>query len=451
MPLKTGDNNFGTARWIVSAAYSDGCTHTTIASALASASSGDTIFIRPGTYTENLNLVSGVNLTAYNCDSQTPNVTITGKMTYTAAGTVSISGIRITTNSDNVLSITGANAVNLNYINCSFSFGTTGFSCSNANAVVTLYSCTGNISTTLVKLFDFTGGTIVFYYSNFDNTGVSITASTISAGSFVSRYSRFVCAFTTSGTAAIQMTQSEIALGVISNTTNVTHGGSGTGCFLTNSRFVSGSAICISVGSGATLSIDSNTISSSNTNAVSGLGTISYSGNSFNGSSNIMNTTTQSASFFRPGISLSDHQPSFMAYNNTTLSNVTGDGTTYTMVFGTERYDIGNNYAPATGIFTAPYTGKYLLSTAIQPESLDATVTVGVLQMTTSNNAYMLNRNNIGVIRLGTFACWGGAVSADMDAADTAKVDIAITEGSGKVVDFTASSTVNWFSGILLY
>src|SRR5690242_8473255 len=110
-------NTFTTAKWIVSATASDG-THTTIGAALTSASSGDTIFIRPGTYTENLTLKAGVNLTAYTCDALTPNVTISGTCTFTAAGTVSISGIRLQTNSAALLAVTGSAASIVNLDNC---------------------------------------------------------------------------------------------------------------------------------------------------------------------------------------------------------------------------------------------------------------------------------------------------------------------------------------------
>src|SRR5512135_3481216 len=119
MALKTADNNFGTAKFIVSGAYSDGCTHITIASALTDASSGDTIFIRPGTYTENLTLKAGVNLTAFTGDGSlntTSNVVILGKCTMTTAGTVNISGVQLKTNSDFFLAVTGSanSIVNLN-------------------------------------------------------------------------------------------------------------------------------------------------------------------------------------------------------------------------------------------------------------------------------------------------------------------------------------------------
>jgi len=90
--ISTG--TFCEAKWVVDPTAGQG-THTTIASAITSASSGDTIFIRPGTYTENLTLKAGVNLAAFNGDQNTPNVTIIGNNTLTTAGTVSISNIRL--------------------------------------------------------------------------------------------------------------------------------------------------------------------------------------------------------------------------------------------------------------------------------------------------------------------------------------------------------------------
>ena len=112
-------NTFTTAKWIVSPTASDG-THTTIAAALTAASSGDTIFIRPGIYTENPTLKAGVNLSAYICDAFTPNVTISGKCTFTGSGIVSISGIRLQTNNDFLLAVTGSSASVVKLINCYF-------------------------------------------------------------------------------------------------------------------------------------------------------------------------------------------------------------------------------------------------------------------------------------------------------------------------------------------
>src|SRR5215469_17495644 len=81
---------------------------TTITAAINAAVSGQTIFLRPGTYTENPTLKAGVNLAAFDADATTPNVIINGKCSFSSAGTVSISGIELQTNSDFCLAVSGS-------------------------------------------------------------------------------------------------------------------------------------------------------------------------------------------------------------------------------------------------------------------------------------------------------------------------------------------------------
>lgn len=51
--------------------------------------------------------------------------------------------------------------------------------------------------------------------------------------------------------------------------------------------------------------------------------------------------------------------PCFTAYLDTTVTNVTGDATHYTVLFDNTLVNIGNCYNIATGIFTAPTAGYY--------------------------------------------------------------------------------------------
>ena len=88
-------------------------THSTISAAITSASSGDTIFVRPGTYTENLTLKAGVNITAYQCDASlnaTGRVTIVGNSTLSTAGSVTMTGMQLQTNSAAVITVSGSAA-----------------------------------------------------------------------------------------------------------------------------------------------------------------------------------------------------------------------------------------------------------------------------------------------------------------------------------------------------
>jgi hypothetical protein len=54
-------------------------------------------------------------------------------------------------------------------------------------------------------------------------------------------------------------------------------------------------------------------------------------------------------------------QPSFYARRSTTIPNVTGDSTTYTIIFDTIEHNEGSHYNTTNGIFTVPKTGIYSL------------------------------------------------------------------------------------------
>lgn len=285
-------NNYGPAKFVVSASAANG-THTTIASALAVASSGDNIFIRDGTYTENLTLVAGVNLVAFNGDAITPTVTIVGNCTFTGTGTVSISNIRLQTNSAALLTVSGSNASVVNlfncYLNCSNNTGIT-FSSSSASAMILVNNCYGNLGTTGIGLFAHSSaGNLNIQYSNFSNSGASSTANTVSAGSLNFFYSSLKNPVTASGTAAIGFELSDFN-SAAQNVTVFTAGGSGSQTVL-NCSFSAGTASAISISQ--TLTISQATVDSSNTNAITGAGTINYQDLSFPGTSQTINTTTQ--------------------------------------------------------------------------------------------------------------------------------------------------------------
>lgn len=298
----TSDNNYGVAKWIVDAQAGQG-THTTIAAALTAASSGDTIFIRPGTYTENLTLKAGVNLCSFECDSTTPNVTIVGKATFTATGTVSIAGIQLKTNSDFFLAVTGtlASVVYLNdcLLNVNNNNGIS-FTSSNAAAMINCNNCYGDTGTTGITYFaSSSAGTINFFYCELLNNGASTTASTISAGFVQMFYCTFNVPITSSGTASVNLFYNQHIMS--GNTTALTHGGSGAAHGAVACYFASATASAVSIG--ATFDMYQCCISTSNTNAITGAGTLNYRNLSFVGTSTVkINTTTQVGGTIQGGV-----------------------------------------------------------------------------------------------------------------------------------------------------
>lgn len=268
---------------------------TTIAAALTAAVSGQTIFIRGGTYTENPTLKVGVNLTAFGSNSslnQTGIVVISGTCTLTGAGTVTISGIQLQTNSAALLAVTGsaASIVNLNNcnLNCTNNTGIT-FSSSSASAAINISNCTGDLGTTGIALFSHSSaGTLTFISSNFTNSGGSSTASTASAGGLGMNYSSMRSPITTSGTNGMGTHGLNLDTSA-QNVTALTMGGTGG---LSFDNYASGTASAISVG--GSLGIADCIINSTNTNAITGGGALAYDDLSFTGASKLINTTTQS-------------------------------------------------------------------------------------------------------------------------------------------------------------
>jgi len=291
-------NTFTAAKWIVSPATdpTQG-THTTIAAALTSASSGDTILIRDGTYTENLSLKAGVDLCALGGDQDEPNVTIVGKCTFSSTGTCTISNIRLQTNSDFILAVTGsaASIVNIDEcnLNCTNNTGIS-FTTTNTSALIKINNCTGNLGTTGITYFAHSStGTMNIQNGMFSNTGGSTTPSTCSGGGVLNTNScQFVCAMSLSSSSGGTFSRTAFE---VTNTTVITTSGTVV-LYVEYCRLNSGSAIAINIGSLTTVTCYFCEIGSSHANyAVDGAGTFVFGGIVFSSTQRILNATTQSA------------------------------------------------------------------------------------------------------------------------------------------------------------
>jgi len=284
---------YGVTPLIVATDPSNG-SHVTLASALAVAGAGETVFLRDSVI-EDVTLPANVNIASWQgASASTPS--ITGKITLTVASTNTISGIRLVTNGDNFLAVTGsaASVVNLNncYLDCADASGIT-FSSSSSLSQINIFNCRGNLGTTGIKLFDHTGiGYLLFNLCDFSNSGGSTTSSTCSSGVFDAFRTSFYSPFTLSSTSGSAFEYCEF-ITTAQNVTAVTFNG------VTHSskwcRFSSGTASAISCG-GTTNDFLSCAVASSNTNAITGSGSIGYQGLLFTSTSSTVNTTTQTGS-----------------------------------------------------------------------------------------------------------------------------------------------------------
>lgn len=135
--------------------------------------------------------------------------------------------------------------------------------------------------------------------------------------------------------------------------------------------------------------------------------------------------------------------PGFNAHVSAQIPDVTGNGTEYTVLFNTERFDLSNNFA--AGVFTAPESGKYQLSCAVKVTT-PATATTCVVKIVTTAKEYYIYRGSLANIRDGSgTVTLCGSVLADLALGATARVRITISGVGTDTVDIEANET--WFTG----
>ena len=125
-------------------------------------------------------------------------------------------------------------------------------------------------------------------------------------------------------------------------------------------------------------------------------------------------------------------QPAFLVQPTSVQTNF-NQGQSVTVVFGTEIFDVGANFASNT--FTAPITGRYRFDVSVRVNELSTqdSSTYYYWALGTSNRVYyhLSSVNELGSGNASfTFA---GSVLADMDANDTASITVIMggTSGSG--------------------
>ena len=135
-------------------------------------------------------------------------------------------------------------------------------------------------------------------------------------------------------------------------------------------------------------------------------------------------------------------QPSFMVNQSGALT-VANTHTLFS-TSTTEHWDINSDYNN-TGTFTAPVTGKYLLTMNILWENVSSTSAFEA-RFVTSNRTYSFTRNTIAYAGGGTtyIANWGSCV-ADMDASDTVYV-----QHYGPTAAVHVSTAWSWWQAYLL-
>ena len=137
-------------------------------------------------------------------------------------------------------------------------------------------------------------------------------------------------------------------------------------------------------------------------------------------------------------------QPAFHVQPASLQSNI-AINSNVTVVFDTETYDVGSNFASNT--FTAPITGKYLLCFSLYLQAIDTAANYYEASINSSNRDYFPATidPDFADADFNYFSLTGSSI-VDMDANDTAKIVLRQSLG-------TAQSDINtpsFFSGALI-
>lgn len=149
------------------------------------------------------------------------------------------------------------------------------------------------------------------------------------------------------------------------------------------------------------------------------------------------------------GIFTNSEQPWVMALNSVADTNVTGDGTAYTVIFDSEIKDTQGDYDNTTGIFTAPTTGRYRFNGSVKLTNLGAdTYERGELRLVTSNRTYSIYDVQLDNVKSSANQYqMNFTVVADMGSNDTATLVVEATGGTLSVgVDGDATNAQTWWS-----
>lgn len=139
---------------------------------------------------------------------------------------------------------------------------------------------------------------------------------------------------------------------------------------------------------------------------------------------------------------------SFMANVSTPQANVTGDGTVYTVICDHVTGQLGSNYNNATGVFTAPRTGYYLLTFQLTlvnvgaaHTSLIASITVSSPSMVSQNtyNAFSISEGGVLAISFGNVFF--------MNSGATATCTAQVSNGAKTVEVYGAANGGTLFTG----
>lgn len=285
-------------------------TYTTIQSAVTAASGagGGTVFIRPGTYTENVTLAANVNLVGFSTEgtgslSGTGRTIINGKLLHNTTGNVTIANLTLKTNGTYLLEVSGANDSSIFLENVYFDItdNTAILHSSSGTSEIDIRYSEGEITAPgIAFLTKSSASDFKLYWCDIRNIGATATNSTVSAGQLAVRWSRYYQGITTSGTGFITGLDSQFdnfGAAVVP----LTLAGTGTNDSFKNCFINGNSQACCTIAAGSTARFTQCCFETTASPVISGAGSVVWSDLGFDSTGRGITVTTQTPRNYIPG------------------------------------------------------------------------------------------------------------------------------------------------------
>ena len=140
----------------------------------------------------------------------------------------------------------------------------------------------------------------------------------------------------------------------------------------------------------------------------------------------------------------------FFANNSTDLSGVTGDGTSYDVIFDNLTYgQTGSGYDTTTGIFTAPSTGWYFFTYRLGLSGITGSHTACNCDLVTTDTYGLVYRtlaNPAAIKDSGNDCTIHDAQIVYLEATQTIKIEITVYSGTKDIGIIGPQSTVQFYS-----
>jgi hypothetical protein len=289
-------SGYATAKFTVSATPGYG-THTTITAANTAASSGDTIFIRPGTYSESFTAKDGVdyvaygpNLTTFSGDS---DVIINGTVTLPNSSTgIGFQNITFQCSSGYCINDGGATGNFFEFASCSFLPSGSGAISQSGDNEMYFWNCNMAQGANSVPIFTAANGNIFIFGGSYATNGFTSATCTFAGTKLIIFGGVFGLPISASGSNTNgNLEMYNVSMEALGNQVGVTLANSRV-AIISNCWIYSGNQPAVSAGAGTTANVYGNTIFSTAANALTGAGTINYGGNTFT-STSTTNATTE--------------------------------------------------------------------------------------------------------------------------------------------------------------